>query len=392
MKVFLIASSPATGLLYNSTRIALALKSRGFEIHVATHGNGEQTPGLARSLENAGIQIHRFPELGRSGLHALLGDNRSLRRTVRELDPDVIHMFGAVSAFQVGTGRRARKVAMIAAMGHKRKSSLPSHIGAMLLNRFVDVVIAQCQAEHQRLIKLGVHRNKLRIVFTPLDCENFLSHLPATPAEVQRIRLMSHLPDGRRILGFFANLQPSKRPDLLLRSFGRVSHEFADWDVVIAGEGPERGACERLAHELGLNSRVHFLGRIPNSDVVGLLSICDAVAHCSNAETFGYSMIEPLLLSKPTVVTRIGVGHELEDDRQAVVVDPDSLPQFVAGLRRVMNPDNHVQRMVETEAAYVRGKYDIQPIVDRLVEIYLAGQSASVEATRHEALARVSDE
>ena len=392
MRVFLIASSPATGLLYNSTRIALALKGRGFDIHVATHGQGEQTPGLARSLENAGIPIHRFAELGRSGLQAALGDNGVLRKTIRELDPDVIHLFGAVSAFQVGAGHRARKVAMIAAMGHKRKSSLPSRIGAILLNRFVDVVIAQCQAEHQRLIKLGVRENKLQIVFTPLDCENFLSHLPATPAEVQRIRLLSRVPDARRILGFFANLQPSKRPDLLLQSFAQLSHDFADWDVVIAGEGPEREACERLAHDLGLNSRVHFLGRIPNSDVVGLLSICDAVAHCSNAETFGYSMIEPLLLRKPTVVTRIVVGHELEADRQAVVVDPDRLAQFVAGLRRVMNPGSDVQQMVETGAAYVTGKYDVRPIVDRLVEIYLAGQSASVEATRHEALARVSDE
>lgn len=382
MKIFLIASSPATGLLYNSTRIALALKSRGFDIHVATHGSGEQTPGLARSLENAGIPIHCFAELGRSGLQALIGDNRSLRKTVQELDPDLIHMFGAVSAFQVGTGHRARKVAMIAAMGHKRRSSLPSRAGAMLLNHFVDVVVAQCQAEHQRLIRLGVRKDKLQIVFTPLDCEHFLSHLPATPIEVQKIRLLAQVPEGRRILGFFANLQPSKRADLLLRAFAQLSRQFADWDVVIAGEGSEREACERLAHELGLNSRVQFLGRVPNSDVVGLISICDAVAHCSNAETFGYSMIEPLLLGKPTLVTRIGVGHELESDRQAVVVAPDNLPEFVDGLRRVMKPDEEVQRMVESGVDYVKAKYDIHPVVDRLIEVFSSRISSVTEPQR----------
>jgi glycosyltransferase involved in cell wall biosynthesis len=392
MKVFLIASSPATGLLYNSTRIALALKSRGFDIHVATHGKGEQTPGLARSLENAGIPIHRFPELARSGLQALLGDNRSLRKTVRELDPDVIHLFGAVSAFQVGAGHRARKVAMIAAMGHKRTSNLPSRAGAMLLNHFVDIVIAQCQAEHQRLTDLGVHKNKLQIVFTPLDCKNFLSHLPATPGEIQRVRLLSRVPDRRRLLGFFANLQPSKRPDLLLRAFAHVSDDFADWDVVIAGEGSERKPCEILASELGINQRVHFLGRVPNSQVVGLLSICDAVAHCSNAETFGYSMIEPLLLGKPTVVTRIGVGHELEADRQAVVVAPDNLPEFVEGLRRVMNPDEEVRQMVESGISYVKAKYDIHPIVDRLVEVYLSRKNPSATESQRELLAQVGDE
>ncbi len=392
MKVFLVASSPATGLLYNSTRIALALKSRGFDIHVATHGQGEQTPGLARSLENAGIQIHRFPELRHSGLHALLGDNRSLRKTVRELDPDVIHLFGAVSAFQIGGGHRARKVAMIAAMGHKRRSSLPSRAGAMLLNHFVDIAVAQCQAEHRRLTAIGVHKTKLQIIFTPLDCENFLSHLPATPVEVQRLRLLSQLPDGRRMLGFFANLQPSKRPDLLLRAFAQVSHDFADWDVVIAGEGSEREACEALAQGLAIRERVHFLGRVPNAQVVGLLSICDAVAHCSNAETFGYSMIEPILLGKPTVVTRIGVGHELEADRQAVVVAPDNLPELVEGLRRVMNPDEVVRQMVESGISYVKDKYDIHPIINRLIEVYSSRKSTSATAAQRELLAQVGDE
>jgi glycosyltransferase involved in cell wall biosynthesis len=392
MRVFLIASSPATGLLYNSTRIALALKSRGFEIHVATHGQGEQTPGLARSLENAGIPIHRFLELGRSGLQALLGDNRSLRKTLWDLDPDVIHMFGAVSAFQVGTGHRARKVAMIAAMGHKRRTSLPSRAGAMLLNHFVDIVVAQCQAEHQRLTSIGVHKNKLQIIFTPLDCENFLSRLPATPVEVQRIRLLSQVPAGRRMLGFFANLQRSKRPDLLLHAFAQVSRDFADWDLVIAGEGSELEACEALAQRLVIRERVHFLGRVPNSQVVGLLSICDAVAHCSNAETFGYSMIEPLLLGKPTVVTRIGVGHELEADRQAVVVAPDNLTEFVEGLCRVMDPDEEIRQMVESGIDYVKAKYDIHPIVDRLIEVYSSRNTKSSTEPQRELLVQVGDE
>jgi len=376
MKVLIVASSPATGLLYNSTRIALALKSRGLEIHVATHGKEEQTPGLARSLENAAIPIYRVAELGRSGAEALLGSNRQLRGAISDIDPDLIHLFGAVSAFQVGNGHRARKVAMIAAMGHKRKSSLPSRLGAMMLNRFVDVVVAQCQAEYERLMWLGVHRDKLKIVFTPLDCANFLSHVPTSPADVQRIRTLSQVPEGRRALGFLANLQPSKRPDLLLRAFAEMQQQFADWDLIVAGEGVERGACESLAAQLGIRDRVHFLGRVPNADAVGLIAMCDAVAHCSNAETFGYSMIEPLLLGIPAVVTRVGVGHELEIDRQAIVVDPDNLSEFVQGLRRVMQPDDEVRRMVATGAAYVRSKYDIDPISDRLAEIYRSAHPA----------------
>jgi glycosyltransferase involved in cell wall biosynthesis len=81
-------------------------------------------------------------------------------------------------------------------------------------------------------------------------------------------------------------------------------------------------------------------------------------------------MIEPLLLGKPAVVTRVGVGLELEADHQAIVVSPDSLPEFIDGLRRVMAPNIELAKISATGPAYVRSNYDLHRIADQLIGLY----------------------
>jgi len=51
--------------------------------------------------------------------------------------------------------------------------------------------------------------------------------------------------------------------DLLIRAMGQV-----DAQLVLAGDGPLRGALEALAAELGLGAKVAFSGRVtrPNSE------------------------------------------------------------------------------------------------------------------------------
>ena len=62
----------------------------------------------------------------------------------------------------------------------------------------------------------------------------------------------------------------------------------------------------------------------------------NAVVHCSNTETFGYSMIEPLLLGIPTVVTKVGIGYEIENNNAAVVIPKDDIHALVKGIENIL--------------------------------------------------------
>jgi glycosyltransferase involved in cell wall biosynthesis len=372
MRLLIIGSSPASGLLYHPTRMALELRKHGVEVHVATWGAKEQSPGLSAQLKMAGVPLHRINCLQHHGWHALVGSNRDISDCVRAVAPDVIHVFGAVTSYQVRNGhsgsRSPRVVAMIASMGSGSKHVFPARLGAILLNRYADVVVAQCQAERARLLKAGVSPDRLCLIPTPLDCDDFLAKAAATDRAAILARYS--VPHDGKLLGCFANLKPAKRQDLLIRAFASVHVEFPDWRLVLAGEGVWRQFLEQLAAESGLRERVHFVGRVPNEEVAPMQAAMDAVAHCSVAETFGYNAVEPLLLAKPTVITRVGFAHEIEQAGRAVVIAPDNLEELRHGLRHVMSPDEATLAMANSAPEFVRCNIDVGVVMDRLIKVY----------------------
>ena len=57
-----------------------------------------------------------------------------------------------------------------------------------------------------------------------------------------------------------SNFRPVKRVVDVVKIFARVARERPA-QLVLVGDGPDRSAAEWLAHDLGIHSRVHFLGK-----------------------------------------------------------------------------------------------------------------------------------
>jgi glycosyltransferase involved in cell wall biosynthesis len=102
-------------------------------------------------------------------------------------------------------------------------------------------------------------------------------------------------------------LDPWKRLDLLLGG----ARDVPGLDVVIAGEGPDRGRLERLSAELGLDDRVRFLGRVSEKTLTGLYATCRAVYYAPMDEDFGMVPLEAHRARKP-VVTATDSGGPLD--------------------------------------------------------------------------------
>jgi glycosyltransferase involved in cell wall biosynthesis len=109
-------------------------------------------------------------------------------------------------------------------------------------------------------------------------------------------------------------LDRAKRIDLLIEAAARQGV-----DVVIVGDGPDRGRLESLA-----NGRVRFTGRIPEDELADLYARCRAVYYAPVDEDFGMVPFEAFLAEKPVVTTTdaggpLDVVHERRTGR---VVEP----------------------------------------------------------------------
>ncbi len=117
-------------------------------------------------------------------------------------------------------------------------------------------------------------------------------------------------------------LDRAKRIDLLLEAAALDP----GLEVVIAGDGPDRGRLEELARDRGLDGRARFAGRVSEEELADLYSRCLAVYYAPVDEDYGMVPFEAFLSEKPVLTTTDSGGPlEIVADRSTgLVVSPDA--------------------------------------------------------------------
>jgi len=95
-------------------------------------------------------------------------------------------------------------------------------------------------------------------------------------------------------------LESVKRVDLIVSAMRSVDKPVR---LVVAGDGTQRQATERLAADAGLTGRVDFLGAVDDEQLIALYRDALAVIYPPYDEDFGYVTLEAFLARKPVVTT-----------------------------------------------------------------------------------------
>jgi glycosyltransferase involved in cell wall biosynthesis len=126
------------------------------------------------------------------------------------------------------------------------------------------------------------------------------------------LRTALGIPKQNRIALFLSRLHPKKGLDVLLRGLARVRD--AKIDLVICGDGDQRyvGELRQLADQLGLASRVHWLGFVTGERKWQIVQGCDFFVLPSTSENFGIAVIEALACGLFIVVSpHVGLAPEI---------------------------------------------------------------------------------
>lgn len=113
-----------------------------------------------------------------------------------------------------------------------------------------------------------------------------------------------------KLLVHLSNFRPVKRILDVVEVFARVAKAIPA-RLMMVGDGPDRSSAEYLALRLGVQDRIHFLGKQDN--VNELLPLADLMLMPSEMESFGLAALEAMACSVPTVATRVGGVPELID-------------------------------------------------------------------------------
>jgi glycogen(starch) synthase len=136
----------------------------------------------------------------------------------------------------------------------------------------------------------------------------------------------------------FGRLTHNKGFDLLVRAFAKTGSTNSAVDLIIAGDGEDRGQLKTLVDELGLDQRVHFFGEAAPAEIVQLLNGSLFVAVPSRHESFGIVALEALAAGKALLASETdGLGEFLSeiDEPNVTLVEPTA-DGLADGLRKIL--------------------------------------------------------
>jgi len=162
-------------------------------------------------------------------------------------------------------------------------------------------------------------------------------------------------------------------PDVLLRALARVHRTMPDVQLTMAGEGEMTPYLRRLADELGLRSKVDFVGYMPNERIYSLLQDHHVMVMPSvmESESFGVAVLEAAACGRPTVASRVGgVPEVLLDGETGLLVPPGDETALADAILRLAGDSELSRRMGSTGRALVEAKYRWEDSLERMSSLY----------------------
>ena len=177
---------------------------------------------------------------------------------------------------------------------------------ATYMKRTYDLFFGVGSLTLEYLRAFGVPAERMGLFPYAVDVDDFRQRSRLSTEERMAIRARLGVPAEARVILSLAKLSSREAPWDLLRAFARLQDGEGVW-LVLAGDGPDRGALERAA-----GPRVRFPGYIPYPELPALYAAADLFVHPAREERWGVSVEEALACGLPVVASsRVGAAFDL---------------------------------------------------------------------------------
>lgn len=339
-------------------------------------GVGEPDEGdLSAEARARGVQPVVIPELGpriRPGRELVaLG---KLVRLLRNLRPDLVHTHTAKAG---ALGRVAARLAGVPIIVHTFHGHvLEGYFSPTRTRLFVQIERALARITHRiitvsprvrhDLLARGIGRpEQMEVVPVGLDLARFLDR----PASSACLRETLGIPSKVPLLGIVGRLVPIKDHPTLFQALALLQTHGPAPHLIVAGDGERREALKRLAQDLGLASRIHFLGW--RNDLEAILGELDVVICCSKNEGTPVALIEAMAAGVPVLSTDVGGVGDLIVHGETGWLVPSGNPSALArGIRELLADPEPRAQLVPAARAAALGRHDLNGLIHRMEALY----------------------
>jgi len=196
--------------------------------------------------------------------------------------------------------------------------------------------------------------NEIRVIANFVNCETY------APTEKAA--------GGDKTLIHVSNFRPVKRVLDCVRILAEARKQVPA-HLLMVGDGPDRGPAQRLAHELGVDRHVTFLGK--QDHVERLLPKAHALLMPSELEGFGLAALEAMACGVPPVATNVGGVPELiTPGVDGFLETPGDIPAQAARVVELLSSDDVHERMAQAARQTAVARFCTDHIIPRYEQYY----------------------
>jgi glycosyltransferase involved in cell wall biosynthesis len=163
-----------------------------------------------------------------------------------------------------------------------------------------------------------------------------------------------------------ARFAPQKAQAELIRAIQGIEEPLT---AVFVGDGPTRGAHEALAADLGVASRVEFLGE--RRDIDAILATAHVFALPTNWEGFPLTILEGMRAGLPVVASNVGgVAEAIVEGRTGFLTPAGSTGEFRARLRSLVADRELRRRMGAAGRERYEREFTVEAMLEKTVAVY----------------------
>ncbi|MCC6696142.1 MAG: glycosyltransferase [Candidatus Hydrogenedentes bacterium] len=283
-----------------------------------------------------------------------------LARAMRRLEIDLVHAHTShaltYAVLACAFAGRGKVVA-------SRRVDFPPRSNAFSRWKYAqaDALVAISHRIAEVMRAFGVSESKLTVVHSGID--------PARMDVEPLSREALGVPVDAPLIGNVAALVGHKDQATLIAAMPAVLRAQPHARLVIAGEGPLRGALERQIADLNVGHAVRLLGY--RDDVPRLIKTLDVFVLSSSEEGLGTSVLDAMAACIPVVATRAGGIPEMVRDNETGLLAPigDS-SAFARAVTAMLGDSDLRARLARRAGQLVAEHFTYQRMVEGNDEVY----------------------
>jgi len=386
--LFLVTQSEFGGAQRYILEVASAFKSEGYPVLVAA---GEGDNQLFKKLEKTGVRWHALKKLKRvPGPLKIISAVFEISHLLKKEGPEVLFLgstaagiLGSIAASLFKLTTKNYQLKTIYRIGgwafndprpwwQRKIIILAEKLTASLKTQ----IIVNSEFDLQSALKYKIApKKKLVKIYNGIDAEK----LDFLPSEEAKEFLSSKLKaqgsksqfesQNLRIIGTVANFYKTKGLEYLIKAARILNSQFPifNFQLLIIGDGLERGNLEDLIKKSNLQNKVVLLGRIPDS--YRYLKAFDVFVLPSLKEGFPWVILEAMAAGLPIVASEVGALPEIiKNGKSGFLVQPKESENLAKKIRDLLqNPElrNEFTKMAKEKL----NEFSLQTMLQKTKEV-----------------------